>query len=87
MAPTVKLLKQYISINKIEQPNCINYPLFSNRSGDKFTRAGITYILQKYVDAARESHPELIPKSVSPHHLRHYGERYKMVSDDSKPAK
>ena len=44
---------------------------FPSRSGGKFTRAGITYILQKYVVATRESHPELMPKSVSPHHLRH----------------
>jgi integrase len=26
-------------------------------------------------------------KHVHPHVFRHYGERYKMVSDDSKPAK
>lgn len=71
MISTAKLLKQYISANRIGQPNCIDYPLFPNRSGGKFTRAGITYILQKYVNATREAHPELIPKSVSPHHLRH----------------
>jgi site-specific recombinase XerD len=35
------------------------------------TRAGIAYILQKYADIACKKHPELIPKSVSPHHLRH----------------
>jgi len=29
----------------------------------------------------------IIKRHVTVHTLRHYGERYKMVSDDSKPAK
>lgn len=46
-------------------------PLFYNRNGDKLTRAGISYILSKYVNLAKQKQPSLIPKNVSPHGLRH----------------
>ena len=45
--------------------------LFFNHSHQKMTRAGVGYILKKNVDAARQSHPDLIPKQVTPHCLRH----------------
>ncbi len=48
-----------------------NIPLFSNRKNQKLTRAGITYILNKYVELARKEKPELIPDTVSPHGFRH----------------
>ena len=48
-----------------------NVPLFSNRKKEKLTRAGIAYILKKYVKIAREKQPDLIPEIVSPHGLRH----------------
>lgn len=47
------------------------HPLFCNRSGTKFTRAGIAYTLKKYADMARNSSPDLIPETVTPHCLRH----------------
>lgn len=46
-------------------------PLFSNRNKTKLTRAGISYILNKYVKLARQKSPTLIPENVSPHGLRH----------------
>jgi len=45
--------------------------MFQNRSHSKLTRAGIAYILNKHVEAARILHPELIPKKISPHCFRH----------------
>ena len=42
-----------------------------HRSGDKLTRVGISYILNKYVDMIRNISPELITISVTPHVLRH----------------
>jgi site-specific recombinase XerD len=42
-------------------------------------------ILAKRVQQAGVRIPRDVPKGM--HSLRHYGERYKMVSDDSKPAK
>ena len=46
-------------------------PLFFNRSNEKLTRAGIAYILNKYVELARGNHPDLYPLKVTPHILRH----------------
>ena len=46
-------------------------PLFYSHSGKKLTRAGIAYILKKYVRLAREQNPVLYPDKVSPHTLRH----------------
>lgn len=46
-------------------------PLFCNRSGQKMTRAGIAYILEKYADMARRASPGALPDTLSPHCLRH----------------
>lgn len=47
-----------------------NTPLFCNRSGQKMTRAGITYILEKYAKMARQI-SGTFPDTLSPHCLRH----------------
>lgn len=71
MTPTGNLLKQYITIlNKDVHRNCCEI-VFLNRSGKKFTRAGITFILQKYVDLARQNGAVDMPQKVTPHWLRH----------------
>ncbi len=46
-------------------------PLFRNRSGQKMTRAGVTYILGKYANSARKVSPGAFPDTLSPHCLRH----------------
>ncbi len=46
-------------------------PLFLNKSGEKLTRQGISYIVKKYADMAREHDNKLIPKKVHPHIFRH----------------
>jgi len=71
MTPTAKLVDQYISENNMKSIAHGQYPLFQNRSREKLTRAGITYILKRCVEEARKHHPELIPKEVSPHCFRH----------------
>lgn len=68
MPQTVKIIKNYLS--DMEQISK-EMPLFYNSSGKKLTRAGITYILKKYIQSAREHNPELYPDKVSPHTLRH----------------
>ena len=65
-----QLLKVYLQDYKLEQAPG-THPLFCNRSGEKFTRAGITYTLKKYADMARRVSPELIPEKITPHSLRH----------------
>ena len=64
------LLKAYINDYMPEHINS-THPLFCNRSGEKFTRAGIAYTLKKYADMARNTNPDLIPTKVTPHCLRH----------------
>lgn len=71
MSPTAKLLDQYMSEQNLKSIAHRSYPLFQNRSRGKLTRAGITYILEKYVEEVRSSHPELIPEVISPHSFRH----------------
>ncbi len=55
--------------------------VFPNARGTQLSPDGVQYILAKHVAAARKTCPSLKDKRVSPHVLRHYGERYKMVSD------
>lgn len=71
MSTTSDLVSKYISIYHPSYRGEYNVPLFSNRKKEKLTRAGITYILKKYVKIAREKQPDLIPETVSPHGLRH----------------
>lgn len=71
MTPTAKLIDQYMSEHNLKHIAHRSYPLFQNRSHTKLTRAGITYILKKYVEEARMLHPGIIPKVISPHCFRH----------------
>lgn len=68
---TISLIQMYISSFKMEGIQSKSKNLFQNRTGHQFTRAGIAYILKKYVDMAREKKPELIPLKFSPHCMRH----------------
>ena len=48
-----------------------NEPLFVNRKGEKLTRAGIQYIIAKYVSIARSLSPELFKNKITNHCFRH----------------
>lgn len=51
---------------------CNDYePLFVNRKGEKLTRAGIQYIVDKYVSMAHEQKPEYFKKRITNHSFRH----------------
>jgi site-specific recombinase XerD len=71
MKPMAELLKQYLKENNLTEPYAFDYPLFSNRSKDKLTRAGIAYIVKKYAGEAIKDAPELFPDKLSPHCFRH----------------
>lgn len=71
MKPMSELLKQYLRENNLREPYAFDYPLFSNRSKGKLTRAGIAYIVKKYADEAIQEAPELFPDKLSPHCFRH----------------
>jgi len=49
----------------------LSMPLFVNQRGDKFSRSGVTYIINKYVGQARKLQPQLLPAKVTPHIFRH----------------
>ena len=66
-----KLLRSYMEEQAKYGQTKETYPLFTNRSGEKMTRAGVAYILKKYMDAARSSSPGILPERFSPHCLRH----------------
>lgn len=67
----VKVLQNYMYENGLLQPHSNLYPLFGNTRKEKFTRAGVTCILKKYVEMARISDKSLMPHNVSCHSLRH----------------
>lgn len=71
MTPTANLLRQYMSDRDLTSHARRPHPLFYNRSREKLTRAGVAYILKKYVEQGRARDPALIPAVVSPHSLRH----------------
>lgn len=71
MEKQVEILSCYIMENNLDAPYANQYPLFSNNRKDKLTRAGIGYILQKYVNMARTKDASLIPQRFSCHCLRH----------------
>ena len=72
--PVVKLLCQYLEDFSLTNPSKRMELLFTNHSQKKLTRQGITHIVKKYADLVYKKHSGLIPKTISPHNLRQYGE-------------
>lgn len=65
-----KRVSAYISENHLNRPEAIDMPLFFNQQHKKLTRAGVSYIIEKYARAARIQSPH-IPKKITPHIFRH----------------
>lgn len=70
LSRTEDILRQYIKEFRIAERGNEIY-LFQNRNGQQLSRFGISYILTKYADMAREERPDLIPNDLSPHCIRH----------------
>jgi site-specific recombinase XerD len=70
MANTVGLLRDHLRENHLDRPEQFDRPLFQNKRGQRFSRSGIRYILEKYVGKARSQclSPD---RRVTPHMLRH----------------
>ena len=49
----------------------LNEPLFVNNRNEKLTRAGIQYIIDKYVSRCRKQRPDLFKKRITSHCFRH----------------
>lgn len=71
MGKTSQLLSDYLSEKCLNQPGKESHPVFFNSRFQPMTRAGIAYILNKYVDMARKVDGNGIPQHVSPHVFRH----------------
>lgn len=71
MEKQVNILNCYMNENKLNAPYANQYPLFFNNRKEKLTRAGIGYILDKYVKMARIKDASLIPPKFSCHCMRH----------------
>jgi site-specific recombinase XerD len=70
MDPTVELLREHRREHGLDRPEHADKPLFQNRKGERLSRSGVRYLLQKYVQRVRHDHPGFT-QPVSPHTLRH----------------
>ncbi|MDO5215746.1 site-specific integrase [Legionella pneumophila] len=70
MDNTANLLQSYLHENNLLLPETFDYPLFRNKQGNKLTRVGVNYILQKYERLVCEDFPHF-KQRISPHSLRH----------------
>lgn len=71
MPQTLDILNIYMNDCKRKKEVQAIHPLFFNKKFEKLTRAGIAYILDKYVKKAKSLCPELFSGKISPHTLRH----------------
>jgi len=71
MDKQVHILRSYLNEHELLTSCAKSYPLFSNSRHEKMTRPGITYILLKYAERARNKCANLIPEKLSCHSLRH----------------
>ena len=71
MKPTGELLKQYMEGSGLTSPVYGHNPLFTNRGNKPLTRAGVTYILNKYAAQAQAMGVKDISAEITPHWLRH----------------
>lgn len=70
LTSTVALLKGYLQENRLDHPESLARPLFFNQRRQPLTRAGVNYVLNKYVVQVRSLRPHL-PDKITPHVLRH----------------
>lgn len=72
MSQTNKMIVQYLKENRLwERPEKLDHPLFFNNRKEQLTRAGVTYIIKKYVNAAKTTTDVTFPEKISPHVFRH----------------
>ena len=70
MKHTALLLDNYMRERQLFDSFKSHFPLFINKQHQKLSRAGVNYIISKYVHSARQiSH--IVPERVTPHMFRH----------------
>ncbi len=71
MPQTMNILKKYMADYGLFDEIKRSKPLFFNKKNEKLTRAGLSYILNKYVKKAMVENKGLFPDKMSAHALRH----------------
>lgn len=72
MSRTRNIVKTYLKEQKMHgKTGSGDTPVFFNRKGDRLTRAGVAYIINKYVTLAKKKGNTCLPEAVSPHVFRH----------------
>jgi len=77
---TASIIKAYYKSNKKELAATAS-PVFTNSRGEALTRPGVNYVLDKYVQLAREHHPDQFNSKVTAHVLRHSKATNLLLSD------
>jgi len=67
-AQATGIIRNYICRHKRHD---VNKPLFVNRKGEKLTRAGVQYIIDKYISMAQEKKPDMFKSRITNHCFRH----------------
>lgn len=67
LGKTGKILLKYVDAYGLDQKDI----LFSNKQGKRLTRAGISYIMNKYKCIVNSQFPNELTEKISPHLMRH----------------
>ena len=69
---TAVTMEYYLKENHaVSRTGALDMPVFMNSRNGKLSRAGVAYILTKYVKMMSVENKQNVPRSVSPHSLRH----------------
>lgn len=71
MKETQAVIQHYLEYNDLLSVQNRSSPVFTNKYHEPFTRAGLTYILNKYAQRANEMDKHYFPEHIHPHMLRH----------------
>jgi site-specific recombinase XerD len=71
MSRTANILSDYLKEHNLNNTIRHDHPVFYNHQHKKLTRAGVAYIINKYVEVARKLAIVQIPNAVTPHVFRH----------------
>lgn len=72
MTKSKSMLESYLKEQSLwQRPEKLDSPVFLNSRHEKLSRAGVSYIINKYLESARIHTDALLPSTISPHVFRH----------------
>jgi len=81
MSKTASLLEGYLEERRLTAAHRLDHPPFFNNRHLKLTRAGVSYVINKYVMAVRQRGAAILPDKVSPHVFRHTKAMYPLQAN------